>query len=142
MLDIGEVVLRLFQFSKCKLRLENTGTYVAVHGKTTDVLQRKVLVRPNLSHVKDVPLVLLGLFGAHQLDIDIAYGVFTLLDSLEHVANHKVRVLSGDPGSFLGGEVLDPLLRFDVDFGIFKRAILSMISADILASGNSRRLRV
>lgn len=116
-------------------------TYVAVHGKSTDLLQREVLVRPNLSHVKDVPLVLLSLFGVHQLDIDVPDGIVTPLDSLEHVADHKVRVLSGDLGSFLGREVLNPLLRFDVDFGVFERAILSTALVDVLASGNSRRLR-
>ena len=116
-------------------------TYVAVHGKTTNLLQREVLVRPNLGHVKDVPLVLLGLFGAHQLDIDVPDGIVTPLDSLEHVADHKVGVLSGDLGSFFGREVLNSLLRFDVDFGIFERAILSMTLVDVLESGNSRRLQ-
>jgi len=78
-----------------------TVTYIAVHSKTTDLQQRETFMRPNLGHLKNVHLVLLGLFRAHQLDIDIPDRIVAPLDGLKHVLDHVVRVLSGDPGSFL-----------------------------------------
>lgn len=95
-------------------------TYIAVHSKTTDLQQREILMRPNLGHIKDVHLVLLGLLRAHQLDIDIPDRIVAPLDGLKHVLDHVVRVLSGDPGSFFAAPVLYPLLGFDVDFGVFE----------------------
>ena len=81
-------------------------------------------MRPNLGHIKDIPLVFLGLFGAHQLNVDIPNRIVASLDGLKHVLDHVVRVLSGDSSSLLAAEILYPLLRFDVDFGVFERAIL------------------
>lgn len=97
-----------------------TKTYIAVHSKTTNLLQRKILMRPNLGHIEDIPFVFLGLFEAHQLDVDIPNRIVASLDSLKHVLDHIVRILSGDLGSFFAAEILYPLLRFDVDFGVFK----------------------
>lgn len=82
-------------------------------------------MRPNLVHIEDVPFVFLGLFGAHQLDVNIPNRIVASLDSLKHVLDHIVRVLSGDLGSFFAAVILYPLLRLDVDFRIFKRAILT-----------------
>jgi hypothetical protein len=76
------------------------------------------------------------------LDIDVPDRIVVPLDSLEHIANHKVRVLSSDRGSFFGREVLNPLLRFDVDFSVFERAILSMALVKGVASINGRCLRI
>jgi hypothetical protein len=95
-----------------------------VYSETTNLLQREILVRPNLGYIEDICFVFLGLFGAHQLDVDILNRIVASLDGLNHVLDHIVRVLSGDLGSFFAGEILYSLLRFDVDFGIFERAIL------------------
>lgn len=99
-------------------------TYVAVHSQTTNLLEREILMRPDLGHIEDIYFVSLGLFGAHQLDVDIPNRIIASLDGLKHVLDHIVRVLSGNLGSFFAGEILYSLLRFDVDFGIFERAIL------------------
>lgn len=85
-------------------------------------------MRPNLGHIEDVPLVFLGFFGAHQLDVDVPDGVVSSFNGFKHIADHVVGVFSGNPGGFLAGEVLNPLLRFDVNFGVFKRAILRRVS--------------
>jgi hypothetical protein len=76
------------------------------------------------------------------LNIDVPNRIVAPLDSLEHVANHKVRVLSSDPNSFFVREVLNPLLRFDVDFSVFKRAVLSMTLVKGVAPGNRGCLQV
>lgn len=81
-------------------------------------------MRPNLSHVEDILFVPLGLFGTHQLDVDVPDRIFAPINSLKHITDHKIRIFPGDSGGVLRGEVLNPLLRFDVDFGIFERAVL------------------
>lgn len=83
-------------------------------------------MRPDLGYVKDVPLELFCLLGTHQLNVDIPNWIFASLNGLKHVLDHVVWILSGNPGSFLTGEILDALLRFDVDFGVFERAILNV----------------
>lgn len=84
-------------------------------------------MRPNLGHIKDVPFVFLGLFGAHELDVDVPRRIVASLDGLKHVLDHIVRVFSGDLGGFLATEVLYSLLCFHMDFGIVERAILDKI---------------
>lgn len=101
-------------------------THIAVHSKTTNLLQRKILVRPDFGHIKDIPFVFLGLFGAHQLNVDIPSRIVASLDGLKHVLDHVVGILSGDLSSLLAAEILYSLLRFDVDFGVFERAILNV----------------
>lgn len=88
-------------------------------------------MRPDFGHIKDIPFVFLGLFGAHQLNVDIPHRIVTPLDSLKHVLDHVIRVLSGDLRSLLAAEILYPLLRFDVDFGVFERTILNITLAKV-----------
>lgn len=83
-------------------------------------------MRPDLGHIEDIYFVFLGLFRGHQLDIDIPDRIIASFDGFKHVLNHIVRVLSGNFCSFFPGEILYSLLRFDVDFGICKRAILDI----------------
>lgn len=83
-------------------------------------------MRPDLGYIENIYFVFLGLFGVHQLDIDIPDRIIASFDGLKHVLDHIVRVLSGNLGSFFAGEILYSLLRFDVDFGVFKRAILDI----------------
>lgn len=82
-------------------------------------------MRPNLGHIKDIPFIFLGLFRAHELDVDIPNRIIASLDGLKHVLDHVVRVFSGYLGSFLASEILYSLLCFDMDFGILERAILN-----------------
>lgn len=98
-------------------------------------------MRPNLGHVEDIPLVLLGLFGTHQLDIDVPDRIFTPVNSFKHVTYHKIRILPGDLGGFLGGKILNALLRFDVDFGIFEGAVLYLKLVHYPTRGNSNHLQ-
>lgn len=83
-------------------------------------------MRPDLGYIEDIYFIFLSLFRGHQLDVDIPDRIIAFFDGLKHVLNHIVRVLSGNLGSFFAGEILYSLLRFDVDFGVFKRAILDM----------------
>lgn len=83
-------------------------------------------MRPDLGHIEDIYFVFLGIFRGHQLDIDIPDRIIASFDGLKHVLDHIVRVLSGNLDRFFGGEILYSLLRFEVDFGISKRAILDI----------------
>lgn len=81
-------------------------------------------MRPNLGHVKDVPLVRLRILGLHHLDKDIPLGVVALLDSLKEVLRQEVGILSGNLCGGLGVEVLCAALGLEVELDILEAAVL------------------
>lgn len=103
------------------------GTYIAVQSQLTNLSEREVLVRPHFGHIEDVPLVALGLFRLHHLHEDFVDGVVSAVDGLVHVLDEVVRVLAGQLGGLLSGEVLDANGGFDVEFDVFERAILDQV---------------
>jgi hypothetical protein len=86
------------------------GTNVAIHGQASNLLQRKVLVRPNLRHVVYIPSIALCLLGRHQLDINFPHREVALLNCLEHILNQIIRIFSCNFFGFFPGKVFDPLL--------------------------------
>lgn len=81
-------------------------------------------MRPDLGHVKDVPLVGFSILGIHDLDINIPDRIVLSLNGLVQILEQEVWVLAGYSGSFLLGEVFDTLLSFEMHFDVFERAIL------------------
>lgn len=84
-------------------------------------------MRPDLGHIKDVPLVCFSILGIHGLDVDVPDRIIFSLDGLVEVLEEEVWVLAGDSGGFLPSEVLNALLSFDVHLDVFERAILSSL---------------
>ena len=58
--------------------------------------------------------------------IDIPNRVIAPLNGLKHVLDHIVRVLSSNSGGLFTAKILYALSRFNVNFRIFERAILSI----------------
>lgn len=81
-------------------------------------------MRPDLGHIKDVPLVGFSILGIHDLDVNIPDGVVLSLNGLVQVLEKEVWILAGYSGGFLLSEVFNTLLSFDVHFDVFERAIL------------------
>lgn len=105
---------------------KEANTHVAVHGQPANLAQRIVLVRPNLGHVEDVPLVRLRILGLHHLHKDIPLGVVALLDSLEQVLGQEVGVFAGHLCGGLGVEVLGAALGLEVELDILEAAVLCL----------------
>jgi hypothetical protein len=99
-------------------------TYIAVQREPSDLSQRKVRVRPHLGHVEDVPFVVLGLFGIHDLDEHVPHRVIAALNGLVHVLHQVVGVFARQLGGLFSGEVLDADGGLDVEFDVFEGAIL------------------
>ena len=99
-------------------------THIPVQGQSANLAKRIVLVRPDLGHVKDVPLVGFSILGIHDLDINIPNRIVLSLNGLVQILEQEVWVLAGYFSGLLLGEVLNPLLSFDVHFDVFERAVL------------------
>ena len=82
-------------------------------------------MRPDLGHVKDVPLVGFGILGIHDLDVNIPDGIVLGLDGLVQVLEQEVWILASYSGGFLLGEVFNTLLGLEVHFDVFKSTVLS-----------------
>lgn len=82
-------------------------------------------MRPDLGHVKNVPLVGFSILGIHDLDVNVPDGIAFSLNGLVQVLEKEVWILAGYSGGLLLGEVFNSLLSFDVYFYVFERAILS-----------------
>lgn len=75
-------------------------------------------MRPDFGHIKYVPSVFLCLFGGHDLNISSPTGEVAFRDVLEKVLDIVVGILSGDLGSLCFCEVLDALIRLEMNFNI------------------------
>lgn len=106
LLDLGKVVLR-----------------VLVEGQLAEPAERHLALRPDLGQVKDVPLELLGFLWLEDLHVDGPAGVLAALNGLEQVLGVPVGVLAGHLGRLLVGEVLDALVRLEVDLDVDKGAV-------------------
>lgn len=80
---------------------------------------------PNLGHVENVPLVVLGLFRSHDLNEYIPLRIITLLDRFEEVFNKVVWVLAGHFRCGFAIYVSDSELAFDVHLDVSKRTVLT-----------------
>ena len=85
------------------------------------------MVRPDLGHVEDVPLVGLSILRVHDLHVDVPGRVVLFLNGVVQILQEEVWVLSRDFGGFLRGEGLDTLRCLDVHFDVFERAILKLL---------------
>jgi hypothetical protein len=95
-------------------------THITIQGQQANLSQWIVLMRPNFSHVENVPPVLLSVGWVHDLNEDLPLGVVPSVNGLEHVSDHVVRVFACNAGSLLGSEILDSLLRLDVNFDVLE----------------------
>lgn len=84
----------------------------------------EVLVRPDFVHVKNIPLVVLYLFRAHELDINVPNRVIFIFNYVKQILEQVVGSFSNNPRSFLSGKILNSLLSFDVDLDVFEIAML------------------
>lgn len=64
-------------------------------------------MRPHLSDIKDIPLVLEALFEGHNLREESPFGGVALCDVIEEISRGIVRVVSLKLVSLLQGEVLN-----------------------------------
>lgn len=106
LLDLGKVVLD-----------------VLVERELAEAPQRHLALRPHLGQVEDVPLELLGLLGRQDLDVGGPARVLAALDGLVQVLGVPVGVLAGHLGGLLVGEVLDALVRLQVDLDVDEGAV-------------------
>jgi hypothetical protein len=81
-------------------------------------------MRPDFGHVKNIPLVTFGLFGIHDLNIDIPNRVISLFNCVEYVLEQEVRVLPSNASGFFRTHVFHAELGFDVDLDVLERSIL------------------
>lgn len=102
-------------------------TDIPIQGQSADLSEWIVLVRPDFGHIKDIPLVILSIFGIHDLNIDIPNRIVSAFDCFEQVLEQIVWILSSYLCSFLSSEVFDTLLGFDVDLDVLERTILERL---------------
>ena len=57
-------------------------THIPVQGQSADLAKGIVSMRPDLCHIKDVPLVGFGVLGIHDLDVNVPDGIISSLDGL------------------------------------------------------------
>lgn len=79
---------------------------------------------PNFRHIEDIPTIVFGLCGIHNLYKDIPNRVVFFLNGFKHVSNHVIWVFTCNFGGFFSTEVLDSLSGFHVNFDIFERTVL------------------
>lgn len=94
--------------------------YVSIECELSKWPQRMVFMRPDFSHIEDVPSVLLHLLSGHRLNISCPTREVALCDVLEQVLDIVIRVFASDLCGFCLGEVLDSLIGLHVNLDIDK----------------------
>lgn len=107
LLNLGEVILG-----------------VLVQGELANLAKRHLTLRPHLGQIEDVPAELFGLLGRKDLNVDSPSRVVTLLDRVEEILSVPVGVLTSQLASFVVGEVLDALIRLEMDLNVIEGAVL------------------
>ena len=107
LLDLSEVVLR-----------------VAVERHASELHQRVVCLRPDLGHVKDVPLIVCRICSRHDLCAHSPGWEIALGNVVEEVTGGIVGVLHSHLGGLLSCEILDTLLCLEVEFDVVDLACI------------------
>lgn len=79
---------------------------------------------PHFGHVKDVPLVVFGVLGVHDLHEDVPLWKIALFNCAVQIANEVIRSLARDPGGGLAVETVDAELALDVHLDVLEGPIL------------------
>lgn len=97
---------------------------VSVEDHLSDVDQGIVLVGPDLGDIENVPLVVLSIFGRHNLNLDTPGGRFARGNVVEEVSGGIVTISGLDLVSLLGRQILDSGISLEV---VFNEELLTLL---------------
>jgi hypothetical protein len=116
--------------------------YIFVQCQFTHWPKRKLSLRPNFGHIEDIPAIVLGLFGCHDLYIHCPRRKVSSIDGILEVFSLVIRILARDPCGFLICVRFDALICPENELHIVKSTIfldklvgMSTVSVDIPNGG-------
>jgi hypothetical protein len=103
---------------------EMTSTYNLIENELSKWSQRVIRVRPDLSHIEDVPAILLCLLCSHYLNVSCPRWEVSFVNGFEEVLKVVIWIFSAHFGGLFSVESLDSLIGLQVDLDVNKRSVL------------------
>ena len=103
-------------------------TYVLIQSNLSKRSQWIILVRPDLSHIKDIEAIRLSILRLHDLHIYCPARIFHSLNCLKQILLVVIGVFACHFGCACGSVVLYTLVGFEVDFHVVKGTVLGLVS--------------